>query len=401
MSNLITYTAPSGLSLIIAMAGNVRASAMVPTILEIPEAASSDLKIYLALYDADGEMQVPDTVPTVTVANDAGVSRSANLRNAGAASTTMVNESVGVYWLYYRVLETAVKEGLVFTFTAVCNTKTLVVKASSEVGDAREIDTKVTYISEELEIDRTFGSAEVGSDASHLVCTTLTRPSGDYVNWHLVMLSGANTGLMRRANGWSLATNTLTLNNVFPAGIAAGDSFDLISINTSANRFIGQNDAANEVDTTLITADRDGSLLERAEDIRNLADKRVTGREQIIQISVTAAANAGNTTLATVTTQPCIIKSVSIRAKSAAPAHMTTCAINAGTGGVSHLIVVGLATQANLNTIDKQVGSTLLDELSVGSTIVMDLQGTGATAVDLIVTISYVACVDGGYINPV
>ena len=176
---------------------------------------------------------------------------------------------------------------------------------------------------------------------------------------------------------------------------------DLISINTSANRFIGQNDAANEVDTTLITADRDGSLLERAEDIRNLADKRVTGREQIIQIPVTAAANAGNTTLATVTTQPCIIKSVSIRAKSAAPAHMTTCAINAGTGGVSHLIVVGLATQANLNTIDKQVGSTLLDELSVGSTIVMDLQGTGATAVDLIVTISYVACADGGYINPV
>jgi len=313
----------------------------------------------------------------------------------------MVNESVGVYWLYYRVLDTAVKEGLVFTFTAVCNTKTIVIKASSEVGDAREIDTKVTYISEELEIDRTFGSAEAGSDASHLVCTTLTRPSGDYVNWHLVMLSGVNAGLMRRANAWSLVTTTLTLNNAFPGAIAAGDSFDLISINTSANRFIGQNDIANEVDTTLITADRDGSLLERAEDIRDLVDKRILGRRQVIQTSVTAAANAGNTTLATVMTQPCLIESVSIRAKSAAPADMTTCAMNAGTANIVHLIVVGLATQANLNTIDKQVGSTNLAELPVGSTIVMDLQGTGATAVDLIVTIAYYACADGGYINPV
>jgi len=398
---MITYTAPSGLSLIIAMAGNIRASAMVPTILEIPEAASSDLKIYLALYDADGEMQVPDAAPTVAVANDAGVDRSANLRNAGAASVIMVNESVGVYWLYYRVLETAVKEGLVFTFTAVCNTKTLVIKASSEVGDAREIDTKVTYISEELEIDRTYGTAEAGSDASTLVCSSLTRPSGDYVDWHLVMISGANIGLMRRASGWSLATHTLTLNNAFPNVIAVADVFDLISINTSANRFIGQNDAANEVDTTLITADRDGSLLERAEDIRNLVDKRVMGRQEYVQLNVTSPANNLVTILFNVLIQPCIVNEVIIRAKTAAPAHLTSCAMNAGTADALHLIVVGLAIQANLNAVDKQVGSTDLVELPVGSTITMDLQGTGATAVDLIVTIGYRACADGGYINPV
>ncbi len=401
MSSLITYTAPSGLSLIIAMAGNIRAAAMVPTILEIPEAGSSDLKIYLALYTADGEMQVPDAAPTVAVSNDAGVDRSANLRNGGGASVIMVNESVGVYWLYYRVLETAIKEGLVFTFTAVTNAKTITVKASSDVNDVREIDTKISYIAEELGVDRTYGSAEAGSDASHLVCSTLTRPSGDYVDWHLIMLSGANTGLMRRASGWSLPTTTLTLADAFPGAIAAGDIFDLVSVNTSANLIIGQNDPDNEVDTSLITANRDGSLLERAEDIRNLSDKRVTGKKQFVQLNVTNAANAGLTTLFTVFTQPCLVEDVIIRAKTAAPADLTSCAITAGTGNIVVLIVTGLATQANLAAIDAQVGSVDLAELPVNSTIVMNLIGTGATPVDLIVTIGYRACADGGYILPV
>jgi len=398
---MITYTSPTGLSLIIAMAGNVRAAAMVPSQLEVPEAGNSDLKIYLTLYDADGEMQAPDAAPTVSVANDAGVDRSTNLRDGTGASTTMVNESVGVYWLYYRVTESSIKEGLVFTFTAVCNTKTLTVKASSEVGDAREIDTKVSYISEELEIERTYGVAEAGSDASHLICSTLTRPSGDYVNWHLYMISGANAGLMRRANAWSLATHTLTLADTFPGAIAAGDTFELLSINASANKIIGQNDDDNDVDTSLVTANRDGSLVERAEDIRDLIDKRVAGRNQVLQINVTSPANNLRTVLASVASQPCTVKYVIIRAKTAAPADLTTCAMNAGTGDVLPLIVVGLATQANLNAVDRQVGSTDLAELPVGATITMDLQGTGPTAVDLVVTIGYEACADGGYINPV
>jgi len=400
MSGLITYTAPSGLSLIIAMAGNVRAAAMVPTRLEVPEAGNSDLKIYLALYDADGEMQVPDAVPTVAVANDAGISRSTNLRNTIGASTTMVNESVGVYWLYYRVTDTATKEGLVFTFTAVCNTKTLTVKASSEVGDAREIDTKLTYISEELEIEPTFGTAEAGSDASHLVCSSLARPSGDYVDWHLLMLSGANAGLMRRASGWSLVTHTLTLSSVFPAAIAAGDAFDLLSINASANKFIGQNDADNEADTSLVIANRDGSLLERAEDIRNLVDPRLKQALQTVQLNVTTAANAGVVNLWTVTDQPCTVYFATVRAKSAAPADMVTAGIYAG-AGITAIVLADLATQARLNGIGRQVGCTVLAELPVGGVIYMNLPGTGPTAVDLIVTLSYRADVDGGYLNPV
>jgi len=400
MSGLITYTAPSGLSLIIAMAGNVRAAAMVPTRLEIPEAGSSDLKIYLTLYDADGEMQVPDAAPTVAVVNDAGVSRSANLRNATGASTTMVNESVGVYWLYYRVTDTSPKEGLVFTFTAVCNTKTLTVKASSEVGDAREIDTKLSYISEELEIDPTFGTAEAGSDASHLVCSSLTRPSGDYVDWHLLMLTGVNAGLMRRVSGWSLTTHTLTLAGAFPGAIAAGDAFDLLSINASANRFVGQNDDNNEVDTSLVVANRDGSLLERVEDVRNLVDPRQMQAMQTVQINVISAANAGIVNLWRVTGQPCTIYFASVRAQSAAPSDLTSAGIYAGSG-ITTIVLAGLATQARLSGVGRQVGCSVLAELPVGDIVYVNLLGTGPTAVDLIITISYRADVDGGYLDPV
>ena len=402
MSAMTEYTAPSGLSLIIAMAGNVRAAAVVPEFLEIPDIASSDLKIYLVLYDADGEMQVPDAAPIVSVVNNAGTDRSSNLRNGAGASTTMVNESVGVYWLYYRVLQAAIKEGLVFTFTSIINAKTLTVKAASEVGDIRDVNQKITYISEELQIVRTYGMAEAGSDTSHLICSSLTRSSGNYADWHLFMITGVNAGLMRRVGSWSLATHRVTLADAFPGVIGVGDEFELISINASANKFIGQNDSTNLVDTSLVTADRDGSLLERVEDIRNLEDKRVSGRKQIVQVEVTANADAGPTTLFEAVAQNCIIEDAVIRAKAAAPAQLTTCALNASiVGHLLPLIVIGLATQANLNTIGKQVGSTDLTETPVGATIVIDLQGTGGTAVDLIVTIGYRACTDGGYMNPV
>lgn len=127
----------------------------------------------------------------------------------------------------------------------------------------------------------------------------------------------------------------------------------------------------------------------------------MAGRGQTLQINVTLPANNARTVLATVVAQSCVIRYVIIRAKSAAPVDLTTCAISVGAADVVSLIGVGVATQANLDAVDKQVNSTNLVELAVGSTIVMDLQGTGSAPVDLVVTIGYEACVNGGYIYPV
>jgi hypothetical protein len=128
------------------------------------------------------------------------------------------------------------------------------------------------------------------------------------------------------------------------------------------------------------------------------AYRREYGKIQIIEVSITAAANAGVTTVATITSQPCLIKSIVIHADAAQTGDMTTCAVEGGVLQVVEFIGVGSATQANLDAADKQVPWTGAVRLAATKTITIDLQGTGATAVDLTVTIEYEACVDGGYL---
>ena len=56
------------------------------------------------------------------------------------------------------------------------------------------------------------------------------------------------------------------------------------------------------------------------------------------------------------------------------------------------------AVQANLDAENKQVGWTGSVFLPVGGQITIDLQGTGATPVDLKASIKYRAMADGGYL---
>ena len=57
------------------------------------------------------------------------------------------------------------------------------------------------------------------------------------------------------------------------------------------------------------------------------------------------------------------------------------------------------AIEANLDAADECVSSgAIFQRLAVGKLITIDLIGVGATAADLIVTIEYEACVDGGYL---
>jgi len=128
------------------------------------------------------------------------------------------------------------------------------------------------------------------------------------------------------------------------------------------------------------------------------AYRREYGVIQVKEVSITAAANAGVTTVATITTQPCMIKSVTIHADAAQTADMTTCAVEGGVNQVVEFIGTTDAIQANLDAADKQVGWTGAVRLAATKTIAIDLQGTGATATDLTVTIEYMSCVDGGYL---
>ena len=123
------------------------------------------------------------------------------------------------------------------------------------------------------------------------------------------------------------------------------------------------------------------------------------GNSQVLEVSITSAANAGDVTVATVTTQPCIIDSIIIHADAAQTADMTTCAITGGASKVITFIGTNDATQANLDAADKQVAWTGAVRLAATKTIVISLPGTGATAVDLTISITYHAALSGGYLT--
>lgn len=125
---------------------------------------------------------------------------------------------------------------------------------------------------------------------------------------------------------------------------------------------------------------------------------RAVGVTKILEVSVTIAADAAATTIATVTTQPCLIKSIVVHADAAQTANLTSLNVKGGASSVVTFIDDGTATYANLDAADKQVAWTGAVRLAATKTITIDPTGTGATALDLTVTIEYEACVAGGYL---
>lgn len=121
------------------------------------------------------------------------------------------------------------------------------------------------------------------------------------------------------------------------------------------------------------------------------------GRTQVLKVIVTSAANVGDVVIATVNIQPCIIDEVNIHADTAQTADLTSCAVYAGASKVVTLIDAGTAVQAALDAVDAQVSENGLSvRLAVGKTIVISLVGSGATAVNLTVSITFKATANGG-----
>jgi len=130
----------------------------------------------------------------------------------------------------------------------------------------------------------------------------------------------------------------------------------------------------------------------------NVIRGRRRGESSVAEFSVTAAANAGVTVITSAKTKPCLVKSIVVHADAAQTADMTSCAIEGGTSQVIEFISSATAIQASLDATDKQVSWTGAVRLNIGSEITIDLQGTGATAVNLTITIEYEACSDDGYL---
>ncbi|MEA3281679.1 MAG: hypothetical protein U9Q68_03830 [Euryarchaeota archaeon] len=205
-----------------------------------------------------------------------------------------------------------------------------------------------------------------------------------YVVWDCLGSSPAPEGESQVITDYMTANGAFT-HAAFTVPLTANDKV-LISL-TDPNASGGDATAANQ--TTIISGQEGGVN----------AVNRVAGETQVKGIYVGSAANAAaDTTLVTVTTQPCIILGVALVAYGAQTADLTSCPIVGGASEVLTFIPAADAIQANLNAANKQLGWNGEVYLTTGSTIKMQHNGTGATALDLHVSIRYVAESNGGYL---
>lgn len=143
------------------------------------------------------------------------------------------------------------------------------------------------------------------------------------------------------------------------------------------------------------------SILTSIASLSALSSSSLAGKTQILQKTITSAANAGDVTVATVTDKECSVKGINVRANGVTTANLTNIGVYAGAGKVNTLVDSVTGARANIDAADKQVGNAPLGGvvLPAGSTVVITLTGTGAAAVNLTVTIEYTACEDGGYLS--
>jgi len=118
----------------------------------------------------------------------------------------------------------------------------------------------------------------------------------------------------------------------------------------------------------------------------------------VLTKNITSAANAGDVTIATVVGQACLIKGIVVRAKAAQTTDLTGITVTGGTSKVVTFIDAVTGIRGNIAATDQQVAWAGLVELPSAATIVMTLSGSGATAVDLQVSIEYVPILSGGYL---
>jgi len=119
LDNLAVGGLVSSSAEVLALQNNTRIHVVLAGNLVRPTSGSDDYVVHLYLYDEAGNMEAPDSTPTLAVTNAAGTDRSANL-------SSVTNVSTGHYTADYTVADTHAKETLHFAWSV------------TEGGNARE-----------------------------------------------------------------------------------------------------------------------------------------------------------------------------------------------------------------------------------------------------------------------
>ena len=118
---------------VLAIQNNTRVRVIVPPAIERPDSGSTTYRLWLYLYDTAGNMEAPDSLPTVAAENNTGTDRSAGL-------SAVTNDSTGVYRVDYTVADDHAIEGLRFEWTTVEGGVTRKHGAGALVVDTTAVD---------------------------------------------------------------------------------------------------------------------------------------------------------------------------------------------------------------------------------------------------------------------
>lgn len=233
-------------------------------------------------------------------------------------------------------------------------------------------------ITETTVLKRSTTTSDGNAAKTTLIDSALTEATDNYWTGTVVILSGVCAGQKSDISSFTAATDTITVGTAFASKIVSGVEYAIV---------------AYEPATVEVAA-----LEAKVDNIESQTEERGAGRPQVFVKSITSPANDGDVTVATITTQPCIIDSIIIHADTAVQTELTSAAISGGTSKVVTFINATDAAKANIDAIDEQVSWTGAVRLAATKTIVISLVGSGATAVDLSIIITFHSEVDGGYL---
>jgi hypothetical protein len=238
------------------------------------------------------------------------------------------------------------------------------------------------------------GTVDSVTGAPTFTVASLVGYGNDYFNgwfayavWDSAGGEAAPQGESQAITDYVSATGTFS-HAVFTAALVAGDKVIISLLDPTVA--VGDATIANQ--TTIISGQEGGVD----------AVNRVAGATQIFEKSITSPANDGNVLIGTITTQPCLIKSVVVHADATGQADLTSAGIYGGAAIGTHTITfisAADAVKANLDIADEQVGWTGAVRLAATKLLAIELLGTGATDVDITVIVGYMATANGGYIT--
>ncbi len=118
-----------------AIQNNTRVVRVVPDVIERPDSGTATYRVELFLYDDTGNMEAPDSAPTIALVNQAGTDRSSRLD-----STTMALVETGRYRAIYTADAVDTLEQLVWTFSVVEGGATRKYGNNSLIVDTTAVD---------------------------------------------------------------------------------------------------------------------------------------------------------------------------------------------------------------------------------------------------------------------